>query len=1219
LVAELLEDRRVLHSMSTGPGDGGLTIDVDGYGAFGSAVSGSAGLAVYDPVGSIAAASTTFESGLAIRFGGAGTRQFLTAGFINGSGGLSDPAVTGTSAFGTSSFSSGGLSFELLQAVGSMMDNGSRTGSVLSQNYTITNTTAAPLSFELIRYIDGDLFFDGTLVDGGGRIAEPSREFLFETDAGGTGQTDTTFLGIDTFGGVLPQAGRYEIDHYNDLVTGIINGVTLDNSIAEDTNNDGFVDAGREYDVTLALRTTFSLAPGETATYVTRTIFGSGTPDDVNIAVPDVSAGPDVAHFEADAGMTDFVFNVSLSQDTLSPVTVVYSTVDQTATAPAEYLPVSGTLTFLPGEATVQAITVSVVGDFDAELNETFLLRLSNVTAGILTRPEAIGTILNDDVELDVSSLQVIEGDDSTHSAIFTVTAVGDVNSPVAVSYFTVDGTATAGTDYHPRAGALSFALGQNTRQVAVPIVGDVYHESPETFGLFLINAVDADIGSSPGVATIIDDDPTPALYVNDVHVTTDEQGLLSAVFTVALSRPSGQNVFVNFATSDITATSGVDYLAVNGGLVFAPGITTQSVTVPVLTNDQYVANKTFLLNLFGAVNASLGDWQGVGSIIFAPPPASEFIIDNGDPLYSRSSGWTGLTNTLAYNLDYDYHAAGNGSSSATWSFFNVPIGAYQVFAKWIPFSNRATNAPFTIYDGNTQIGSVQVNQQQFPTGDQSNGITWQSLGWFTTNSGILNVRLNDNANGYVVADAIRIVRNGIAAQEPEMDVAGFGRSVSTGDGTPAVDDGTDFGIVVSESNSVTHRFTISNNGNAPLHLTGTPRVKIYGADADDFTVIVQPAASVPGGAGTTFDVMFHPSGEGLRQAVISIPNDDDSEHPYEFEIQGTGAAAGPSQWIIDDQNAGFHKVGLWADNSNTFGYAGSVKTVAGGDGSNWARWTFGGLAPGVYDVYGTWVAFGNRATNAPFTIADGTVSQFSTAVNQQQWPGLPINGINWRSIGTIEVTTGDLIVKLTNQANGYVVADAVMIARQGAQQATLVAHNATLPEDVNGDRQVSSYDALLVISNLLTSSAAPQAVPLTQGLASGAGYYRDVSGDGQITPRDALLVISRLLSPAPQAAAAAERAAEPMAAPATSAVASARAAQPDERAAIDAVLSLLSDADAGELPPHRVDAARIEPSAVAVAAASPSLADSPWVVDAVLANADDSEPDEAEDAPLLS
>ena len=157
-----------------------------------------------------------------------------------------------------------------------------------------------------------------------------------------------------------------------------------------------------------------------------------------------------------------------------------------------------------------------------------------------------------------------------------------------------------------------------------------------------------------------------------------------------------------------------------------------------------------------------------------------------------------------------------------------------------------------------------------------SNAVVWQSLGTFSTSTGILSVRLNDNANGYVIADAVRIVAGGIAPQQPEIDVASFGHSIATGDDTPSLDDGTDYGTTSALTSSVTHTFVIANNGNAPLHLGGNPRVMVD--DTDDFSVLTQPAATVAPGATTSFTLMFHPSARGCgrprsRSPMMTIPS----------------------------------------------------------------------------------------------------------------------------------------------------------------------------------------------------------------------------------------------------------------------------------------------------------------------------------------------------------
>jgi hypothetical protein len=86
--------------------------------------------------------------------------------------------------------------------------------------------------------------------------------------------------------------------------------------------------------------------------------------------------------------------------------------------------------------------------------------------------------------------------------------------------------------------------------------------------------------------------------------------------------------------------------------------------------------------------------------------------------------------------------------------------------------------------------------------------------------------------------------------------------------------------------------FTITNSGDADLELTGTPRVQIGGTHASDYSLHVDPPASVGAAGGSaTFTLRFTPSAPGTRNAAISIPNNDPDEAPYSFTISGYGLA----------------------------------------------------------------------------------------------------------------------------------------------------------------------------------------------------------------------------------------------------------------------------------------------------------------------------------------
>ena len=135
----------------------------------------------------------------------------------------------------------------------------------------------------------------------------------------------------------------------------------------------------------------------------------------------------------------------------------------------------------------------------------------------------------------------------------------------------------------------------------------------------------------------------------------------------------------------------------------------------------------------------------------------------------------------------------------------------------------------------------------------------------------------------------MRIVANGIPQQVPEIDIASSGVSIGVGDSSPQAADGTEFGGVLATTDSAVHTFTIANTGNAPLHLTAQPAVQLSGNNPQDFVIVSQPAVEILPGSSSTFQVLFHPTTTGLRQAVISIGNDDSDESLYQFVIEGTG------------------------------------------------------------------------------------------------------------------------------------------------------------------------------------------------------------------------------------------------------------------------------------------------------------------------------------------
>jgi Domain of unknown function (DUF4082)/Bacterial Ig-like domain/Calx-beta domain len=374
-------------------------------------------------------------------------------------------------------------------------------------------------------------------------------------------------------------------------------------------------------------------APAQTSRYVqymaVLTGTGADTPalQDVTFAGPPVALPAisidDVSVIEGDSGAVNAVFTLVLSGPSVNQVTVAYAAVAGTATSGTDFTAASGTA-ILPAGTTSVTVSVPVVGDTLVESNETFFLNLSSPVNATIADAQGVGTIVNDDVPLlSIGDAVVTEGNSGSATAQFAVTLSQASPQTVTVGYATANGTATAPADFAAKSGTLTFAPGATAQTITVAVVGDALDEANETFAVNLSHPVNATIADAQGVGTIMDDDPPPALAINDVTVTEGNSASLNAVFTVTLSAASGQTVTVGYATANGTATAPADFTAKSGTLTFAAGATAQTITVAVVRDAIDEVNETFAVNLSNSVNATIADAQGVGTIIDNDPTPS--------------------------------------------------------------------------------------------------------------------------------------------------------------------------------------------------------------------------------------------------------------------------------------------------------------------------------------------------------------------------------------------------------------------------------------------------------------------------------------------------------------------------------------------------------------------------------------------------------------------
>ena len=338
------------------------------------------------------------------------------------------------------------------------------------------------------------------------------------------------------------------------------------------------------------------------------------------VTAPGILAPPDVVVGAAD-GYIDLP--VTLTAPGVNPVTVEYTTSYGTTSPDTAcygtgygYVGQAGTLTFEPG-VTTQTIRVPLLNcgvSLTSGFQEFTLNLYGNSADSTIVRAQTQIDITGDAAAASTPGLYVRSAvvDNSAGTISVPVLLGGPSGaasgSPVSVPYSTHNGSAVAGTDYTATSGTLVFPAGETAENITVPILHRSGPAQARSFSVTLGTPTHATVAAGTGVVTIGASGATPVtapgiLAPPDVVVGAAD-GYID--LPVTLTAPGVNPVTVQYSTysgttSSRTACSGTAYGFVGeaGTLAFQPGVTTQTIRVPLLNCGQTV-NGTFYLNLYG-------------------------------------------------------------------------------------------------------------------------------------------------------------------------------------------------------------------------------------------------------------------------------------------------------------------------------------------------------------------------------------------------------------------------------------------------------------------------------------------------------------------------------------------------------------------------------------------------------------------------------------------
>ena len=265
----------------------------------------------------------------------------------------------------------------------------------------------------------------------------------------------------------------------------------------------------------------------------------------------------------------------------------------------------------IPDGSTAGNITVMIVNDDMAELEERFSIRLDSVEVigdsgrnfdtgldpSLVDQPPSLGpsaattvVILPSDdpygtISLIQSRYEAVEGDTVTIPVIRT----GGSLATVSVQYSTTNGGAEVNSDFEFSSGVLVFIPGQDMGQIIVRIIDDTLPETEENFDVSISNPTLAALGSISLATIFIDANDSPfgtigfdPAAVSGVSIAnpTIQSGPVSVFLTVV--RTPGANMQsvqtdINWSVSRSPAgglplTDDIDVSTVSGVLTIANG-----------------------------------------------------------------------------------------------------------------------------------------------------------------------------------------------------------------------------------------------------------------------------------------------------------------------------------------------------------------------------------------------------------------------------------------------------------------------------------------------------------------------------------------------------------------------------------------------------------------------------------------------------------------------
>jgi uncharacterized delta-60 repeat protein/uncharacterized repeat protein (TIGR01451 family) len=471
-------------------------------------------------------------------------------------------------------------------------------------------------------------------------------------------------------------------------------------------------------------------------------------------------------------------------------VSVVVSTSDNTALAGVDYVGVTNIVNFPLGEpfgyVTIPLLDTGSVGP-DKSVN----LNLSNPVAATLgSQPTAQLVITNVNAAVAFSAASYRQAENIPGgNALIPVVRVGSQLGTFTVTVYTgSNGTAIPGVDYTPQTNVLTFPPGILTNLFVIPLLDNPKMFNDATVDLELANPTNCFLVSpSQSTLTIATVNAGPGIVAFSQTNYLVSEAASSAPITLVRTNGVTGTVSVTLSTSPGTAVAGVNYSNISQVVTFSDSQSSQTVSIPVISNSIATADTTVNLILSNAVNTTIGG-SGLATLTIqndiqnftfgAPDSSPDYFVSEGGGSITLAVYRNGPTNG---SVSVSYATSSPTNASITNGFAvpgtnYIPISGILNFA---PGQTFQTIPPITIRQGVTVDGPLAFQVV----------LTNASAGTQIATPGIANVTIEGDVTGfslvtnsYVVGDNAGSVV--VTVNRQNVDTGNVSINFATANGT---------------------------------------------------------------------------------------------------------------------------------------------------------------------------------------------------------------------------------------------------------------------------------------------------------------------------------------------------------------------------------------------------------------------------------------------------